>query len=60
MFLTENTALLMVAFSSFFWRAKKLSHVEVSGLNLKRSNELLKTVTELIAIAPAARNGRTL
>ena len=55
MFLTENKALF--AFFSFF--SLKHSHVK-SVLNLKRSSELLRTVTELIAIAPAARKGSTL
>ena len=50
MFVTENTARLL--FSS-------IEHHRASGLNLKRSRELLKTVTELIAIAPAARKGKT-
>ena len=34
------------------------AYSQEGGLNLKRSSELATTVTELIAIAPAARNGR--
>jgi hypothetical protein len=39
---------------------RKVSTIQIYefGLNLFSSSELLTTMTELVAIAPAARNGR--
>ena len=39
-------------------RQKRECYFAVAGLNLERRRELLTTVTELNAMAPAARNGR--